>query len=91
MQAIGVVRQLQQLRYRVPEDFSIIGFDDVELTQIMSPAITTIQVDRTGLGQIAAQILLARLKEPDRPVVTTRVGVRWVERASVAPPRTRTI
>jgi LacI family transcriptional regulator len=89
MQAIGAIRHLQQLRYRVPEDFSVVGFDDVELTQITSPAITTIQVDRLGLGQIATQTLLARLKEPNRPAVTTRVGVRWMERASVAPPRTR--
>jgi LacI family transcriptional regulator len=88
MQAIGAVRQLQQLGYRVPEDFSVVGFDDVELTRITSPAITTIQVERTGLGQIATQTLLARLRDPGRPVVTTRVGVRWMERASVAPPRT---
>lgn len=88
MQAIGAIRQLQQLGYRVPEDFSVTGFDDVELTQITSPAISTIQVDRTGLGQIAIQTLLARLNDPGRPTVTTRVGVRWVDRASVAPPRT---
>ena len=87
MQAIGVVRQLQQLGHQVPSDFSVVGFDDVDLAQVTSPAMTTVQVDRSALGQIATRTLLSRIQDPDRPIVTTTIGVKLVERASVAPPR----
>jgi LacI family transcriptional regulator len=87
MQAIGVVRRLQQLGYHVPTDFSVVGFDDIDLAQVTSPAMTTVKVDRLALGQIATRTLLARIQNPARPIVTTTIGVKLVERDSVAPPR----
>lgn len=86
-QAIGAIKRLQELGYKVPEDFSVIGFDDIDLTQFISPPITTIHVDRVALGQIATEMLLARITHPDRPIFKTVVAVALVERASVSVPR----
>jgi len=90
-QAIGALRKLQELGYQVPEDFSIVGFDDINMVQLTSPPLTTVRVGRKGLGQVAVQLLLGRIKAPDRPATKAIVGVTLVERASVCPPRAHDI
>lgn len=90
-QAIGALRKFHEQGYRVPEDFSIVGFDDINLAQLASPPLTTVRVGRKALGQIATQLLLGRISSPERPVTRAIVGVTLVERASVCPPRTHSI
>lgn len=90
-QAIGALRKLQELGYEIPADFSLIGFDDINLVQLTSPPLTTIRVGRKALGQIAVQLLLGRIGAPDRPATKAIVDVTLVERGSVRPPRTRGI
>jgi LacI family transcriptional regulator len=87
LQAIGALRQLQELGYQVPDDFSIVGFDDIELARFTSPPLTTIRVDREALGQIAVQLLLGRISAPERMAIKSIVDVTLVERDSVCPPR----
>jgi LacI family transcriptional regulator len=86
-QAIGALRKLQELGYRVPDDFSLVGFDDIPMVQLTSPSLTTIRVGRKALGQVAVQLLLERIRALDRPAIKAIVGVTLVERASVGPPR----
>lgn len=90
-QAVGGLKKLQAFGFRVPEDFSLVGFDNITLTQFSTPPITTIHVDRIALGQLATHLLLGRIIHPDRPAVHTTLGVYLVDRASVAPPRTHPI
>ncbi len=87
-QAVGVLRQLRKLGYIVPDDFSLVGFDDINMVQFTTPPITTIRVDRITLGQVAVQLLLDRIKFPNRPMIKVTTGVNLIERASVGPPRT---
>ena len=86
-QAVGALRTLRELGYSVPDDFALVGFDDINMVQFTTPPITTICVDRITLGQVAFQLLLDRLKFPDRPVVKAIIGVKLIERASVGRPR----
>jgi LacI family transcriptional regulator len=86
-QAIGALRELQGLGYRVPDDFSLVGFDDIPMAQLTSPPLTTVRVGRRALGQVAVQLLLGRIRALDRPAIKAIVGVTLVERASVGPPR----
>ena len=88
MQAIGVVKKLQDLGYSIPADFSITGFDDISLAQYTSPPLTTVRVDRIALGRIAAETLLGRIQDSDRPTTKTILNVCLVERGSVQAPRT---
>jgi DNA-binding LacI/PurR family transcriptional regulator len=85
------LRKLQELGYQVPDDFSLVGFDDINLVQFASPPLTTVRVGRRALGQVAVQLLLGRITAPERPATKAIVGVTLVERASVRPPRAHSI
>lgn len=64
--AIGAIRALQEAGLRVPEDVSVLGFDDVYAAAFHNPALTTIRQPLFEMGILAAQTLLERLvKAPD--------------------------
>ena len=90
-QALGALQKLRELGYTVPDDFSLVGFDNIHMVQFTTPSITTIGVDRITMGQIAVQMLLDRIKFPNRPVVKTTIGVALIERTSVCAPRSHKI
>jgi LacI family transcriptional regulator len=81
--ALSVSRAVQSMGKRVPEDVSVIGFDDIELAHLASPALTTMQVDKIGMGRLAIQTLINRLQMPDNPRATLALRVRLIERQSV--------
>ncbi len=71
---------------RVPQDLSVVGFDDIELVAHIAPPLTTIRQPRNQLGRIAAERLLARL-EGRVDDTDTVLPVELVLRGSTAPPR----
>ena len=85
------MRRLHQLEYKVPDDFSVAGFDDIDMGRATWPALTTIRVDRMAIGQVSAQLLIGRISAPERSAVKATVEVELIEQASVCPPRTRSI
>lgn len=72
---------------RVPEDLSVVGFDDNadEIARCPVP-LTTLRIDREGLGRWAARTLFQRLSNPDSPVVRVVMAVEPVWRKSCAKP-----
>lgn len=56
--AAGAIRQAHSLGLRVPEDVSITGFDDIEIAEITTPALTTVRVPHKEMGRGAAAMLL---------------------------------
>lgn len=76
--ALEVIEQAQARGIRVPEDLSVVGFDDSPLAARVTPALTTINQDSDAKGQAAARTLLALLRDesPDDIVLGTRLVVR---------------
>lgn len=62
--AIGVIGALQQRGYNVPEDISVLGFDDIPFASNITPALTTIRQPRGQIGERAMTLLLDRLADP---------------------------
>jgi DNA-binding LacI/PurR family transcriptional regulator len=62
MAAIGAIRALRDANLRVPEDVSVIGFDDIQLADYHTPRLTTIRQPLREMGATAARILLQRLQ-----------------------------
>jgi LacI family transcriptional regulator len=66
MAAIGAMRALEDLGFRVPADVSVIGFDDIKLAAFSNPRLTTIRQPLSNMGRIAAQCVLNRLHGLER-------------------------
>ncbi len=60
--AVGVLHACKNLDLRVPQDMAIIGYDDIPLSALVTPALTTIRVDRYRLGAQAMQLLLEQIE-----------------------------
>lgn len=81
--AIALLMSLQSLGYRVPEDISIIGFDNIDICRKVNPKITTIKVDKEAMGRRAVERLRYRLSHRDAPPENTVLSVELIERQSV--------
>jgi LacI family transcriptional regulator len=89
MTAIGALHALYRTTHRVPEDISVVGFDDIHLAQFMLPPLTTVQMSCRDLAVAAVEGLRAGI-EPDHPKHGRRewpISTRLVVRQSSAFPR----
>lgn len=86
MVAFGLISGLNAGGLRVPEDISVVGFDDIEMSQYYVPPLTTIRQDRQRLGREAANALMARLSRGSVSGELDLVPVELVVRDSTAPP-----
>jgi LacI family transcriptional regulator len=66
--AFGVICAAVEAGLRVPEDVSVVGYDDVTLAAYMNPPLTTVAQPMHQTGQIAAQMLINRIEHPGIPV-----------------------
>ena len=82
-----VMRTFADRGVRVPDDVSIVGFDDDPIAEWMSPALTTIRQDFDVMGTKAFASLISRVGDPSSAPVSETIPVRMVLRASVVPPR----
>jgi len=64
--AIGAIRALQDLGLKVPDDVSVIGFDDIKVAAFNNPKLTTIRQPLSDMGRIAAQCVLNRLNRSEQ-------------------------
>jgi len=87
--AIGALSAARDMGVQVPEQLSIIGFDDIDLAAVVTPALTTIHVHKTWMGTLAVRQLLYRAAEPLQPKVSITLATQLVERASVSVARER--
>jgi LacI family transcriptional regulator len=78
IQAASMMKVARQLKIRIPEDVAIIGFDDIDMADHMD--ITTIRQNLDESGRLAAEILLARIAEPNRPLQHIRLPLTLIER-----------
>jgi LacI family transcriptional regulator len=82
--AVTAMRAAQDLGKKIPQDLSIIGYDDIYLAQNSSPKLTTIHVDTTAMGRAAVQLLNFRLENPETARMTLILHPTLIERESVA-------
>ena len=81
--ALGVIKALKEKKYKIPADVSIIGFDDIAYSSVSSPTLTTVHVQRKGLGKQTVLQLLQLIEENKLLPIKTRVTGRLVQRDSV--------
>ena len=68
---------------RVPNDISIIGFDNSSNADISIPPLTTMNIDKISMGRLAVQLLMNRAENPDQAIVTLFLHTHLIERQTV--------
>jgi len=83
---IGVLQALKQAGISIPRQMSVVGFDDMPLTELLNPPLTAIRQPIEALGRQGFQVLFSLLKGEQPPRLTT-LPVQLIQRESVAAPR----
>lgn len=81
--AIGAMNAAQDLGRRIPDDLSIIGFDDIDLSQEITPPLTTIHIDKMLMGVLGVRQLRDRIENSERTSLTTVLSTQLIVRKSV--------
>lgn len=83
MVALGAMKAMTEAGIRIPEQVSIIGFDDLPFCEIASPRLSTIRVSKQEMGQIAVRRLMEIVQDAEGSKLKIQVCTQFVERDSV--------
>jgi len=81
--AITAMHVAVELGRRIGDDLSIIGYDDILLSESVIPQLTTMQVDKLAMGRTAVQLLVNRVAQPDLARITATMNTRLIVRNSI--------
>lgn len=84
--ALGAISALREVGYSIPDDVSVIGYDNLPLTAYFDPPLTTIHQPIEKFGQTGIQLLLDAINNPDRTPKTIELEPSLIIRNSCAPP-----
>ena len=88
--AVGAIHALSELGLSVPDDVSVLGYDNIPIARYMIPQLSTVEQPIIEMGETAVALLFARLNDPSQPskeaVLKTRLIVRQSTRELPAPP-----
>ncbi|TBL74535.1 LacI family DNA-binding transcriptional regulator [Paenibacillus thalictri] len=83
--AISVIKTLAELGFRVPDDVSVVGFDNIREATIVSPELTTVHVEKTKIAELAVATLIDMIEDGDsikrKSIIDTKLVVRSSSRA----------
>lgn len=83
MMAFGFIQELNHKGIKVPEDISVMGFDDIPFASLFSPALTTVCYPSYDTGKLAAKVLFEKLNEGNDFILNVKLEPRLVVRDSV--------
>lgn len=82
--AYGTIKALRERGWVVPDDVSVVGFDDLPLSAVMDPPLTTMQVSKKKMGEMAVQLMSMRIEdEENRPPIKIQISGELIVRSSV--------
>lgn len=88
--ALGCYDVLKEEGWRIPDDVSIVGYNDVPFSDKFDPPLSTVRIPHYEIGVKAAELVLAAIDEPDTTPTVLRLAPHFVRRCSTAEPGTPT-
>ncbi|MBN3523115.1 LacI family DNA-binding transcriptional regulator [Paenibacillus apiarius] len=85
--AIGAVNALRQAGLRIPDDISVIGYDDQALASELRPRLTTIRQPAVQMGKMAVDVLMKQINGVNKRSTTLKLNPEIIVRESTAPPQ----
>ena len=89
LMALGVLKGINEVSLRVPDDISLIGLDDLQMVSLASPPLTSIQIPRTEIANQAFQTLWTAISDPQMERRECVLKTKLIVRQSTAPPSLR--
>ena len=86
LQALGVYQAAREARLHIPEDLSVVGFDDVPLARWVSPPLTTVRQPLVEMAEAAAELVLGLARGEEPAQIRVELATELVIRESTAPP-----
>jgi len=86
LQALGVYQVARELRLHIPEDLSVVGFDDLPVARWVGPPLTTVRQPLVDMAETAAELVLALARGERPPQARVELSTELVVRESTAPP-----
>ena len=86
MMALGAMQELKQAGLSIPNDISIIGFDDIAFASLADPPLTTVCSPRLEIGRRAIEVLIKTIKIPNQSGEEVRIPTYLIKRNSTDPP-----
>lgn len=80
--AVGAMKAFKKKGYSLPQDISVVGFDNIPVSNVIEPSLTTVHVPKQYMGEAAAKRLITRIKEPGLPAVKIEITTTLVKRHS---------
>lgn len=80
--AVGGIEGILDCGYKVPDDIACVGFDGIELGEIVTPTLTTVKQRILKMGTLAIQELVKHIENKDEPIKRIQVPVKLIERNS---------
>ena len=87
LQALGVYQAAREARLHIPEDLSVVGFDDLPVAQWVGPPLTTVRQPLVEMAVAAAELVLEMANGNDPSQPRLELATELVIRESTAPPR----
>jgi LacI family transcriptional regulator len=87
LQALGVYQAAREARLHIPEDLSVVGFDDLPVAQWVGPPLTTIRQPLIDMATVAAEMVVAMARGEEPAQTRIELATELVIRESTAPPR----
>ena len=87
LQALGVYQAAREARLHIPEDLSVVGFDDLPIARWVSPPLTTIRQPLIEMAEAAAELVLDMARGVEPPQMRVELATELIIRESTAPPR----
>ncbi len=85
LMTLGALDAIHERGMKIPDDISVVGFDDMACATLLEPPLTTVAQPTYELGQRAAELLLERLKQPQKPAVQIELKTSLIVRGSTRP------
>src|SRR5215210_5081185 len=82
LMAVGAIRAAQGAGLRIPGDLAVVGFDDIQLAELVDPPLTTIRQASVGIGVAAGRALVEQIENPDVTPPVLTLPVELIVRAS---------
>lgn len=81
--AIGAMKALKEYGYSIPKDIAVVGFDNVPLSRLIEPSLSTINVPKQYMGEMAVKRLITLITEKGAQPIKIEISTQLVERRSV--------